>query len=274
MHGNDEEMKTWKEKLAKADRQLLEFDDLEDLLYRAHAQELYNTVFPTKVATVSRTPRNTFRLWLCDNKMVGSCNRTLNDSVHQKRSAEDDEVSYDSSILYKPHYGRDNTQPTCVTRDSSTGVDLSPNGSPKTKDVVLKEGVQKETSDECTLQRWLSVEHGQTLTMNQSPVNSPRDAQVKVTENRRTMPELDSVKTDDVSKTSEETIAIEMEADLIQHQRKIQGDEELQLPISKLQGDVLTRTREPKEETDESWTLVTRRKGKSLPWRRRERDRG
>lgn len=106
--------------------------------------------------------------------------------------------------------------------------------------------------------------------MNQSPVNSPRDAQVKVTENRRTMPELDSVKTDDVSKTSEETIAIEMEADLIQHQRKIQGDEELQLPISKLQGDVLTRTREPKEETDESWTLVTRRKGKSLPWRRRE----
>ena len=270
MHGNDEEMKTWKEKLAKADRQLLEFDDLEDLLYRAHAQELYNTVFPTKVATVSRTPRNTFRLWLCDNKMVGSCNRTLNDSVHQKRSAEDDEVSYDSSILYKPHYGRDNTQPTCVTRDSSTGVDLSPNGSPKTKDVVLKEGVQKETSDECTLQRWLSVEHGQTLTMNQSPVNSPRDAQVKVTESRRTMPELDSVKTDDVSKTSEETIAIEMEADLIQHQRKIQGDEELQLPISKLQGDVLTRTREPKEETDESWTLVTRRKGKSLPWRRRE----
>ena len=270
MHGNDEEMKTWKEKLAKADRQFLEFDDLEELLYRAHAQELYNTVFPTKVATVSRTPRNTFRLWLCDNKMVGSCNRPSNESVHQKRSIENDEVSYDSSILYEPHYGRDNTQPTSVTKDSSTGVDLLPNRSPKTKDVVLKEGVQKETSDECTRKKWLSVEHGKTLTMNQSPVNSPRDAQVKVTENRRTMPELDSVKTDDVSKTSEETIAIEMEADLIQHQRKIQGDEELQLPISKLQGDVLTRTREPKEETDESWTLVTRRKGKSLPWRRRE----
>ena len=270
MKENDEEMKTWKIKLAKADRQLLEFDDLEELLYRAHAQELYDTVFPTKVATVSRTPRNTFRLWLCDNKMVGSCNRPSNESVHQKRSIENDEVSYDSSILYEPHYGRDNTQPTSVTKDSSTGVDLLPNRSPKTKDVVLKEGVQKETSDECTRKKWLSVEHGKTLTMNQSPVNSPRDAQVKVTENRRTMPELDSVKTDDVSKTSEETIAIEMEADLIQHQRKMQGDEELQLPISKLQGDVLTRRREPKEETDESWTLVTRRKGKSLPWRRRE----
>ena len=273
MKENDEEMKTWKVKLAKADRQLLEFDDLEELLYRAHAQELYDTVFPTKVATVSRTPRNTFRLWLCDNKMVGSCNRPSNESVHQKRSIENDEVSYDSSILYEPHYGRDNTQPTSVTKDSSTGVDLLPNRSPKTKDVVLKEGVQKETSDECTRKKWLSVEHGKTLTMNQSPVNSPRDAQVKVSENPRSVPELDSVKTDDVSKTSEETIAIEMEADLIQHQRKIQGDEELQLPISKLQGDVLTRTREPKEETDESWTLVTRRKGKSLPWRRREESR-
>ena len=268
MQANNEEMKTLKEKLAKANRQLLEFDDLEELLYRAHAQELYNTVFPTKVATVSRTPRNTFRLWLCDNKMVGSCNRTLSESVHQKRRIEDDDVSYDSSILYEPLDGRDNTQPTCVTRDSSTGVNLLPNGSPKTKDVVLKEEVPKEISDECTLQRCLSVEHGQTLKMNQSPVNSPREAQFKVSENPRTVPELD-----DVTKAFEETIAIEMEADLIQHQRKIQGDEELQLPISKLQGDVLTRTRKPKEETDGSWTLVTKRKGKSLPWRRREESR-
>ena len=268
MQANNEEMKTLKEKLAKADRQLLEFDDLEELLYRAHAQELYNTVFPTKVATVSRTPRNTFRLWLCDNKMVGSCNRTLSESVHQKRGIEDDDVSYDSSILYEPLDGRDNTQPTCVTRDSSTGVNLLPNGSPKTKDVVLKEEVPKEISDECTLQRCLSVEHGQTLKMNQSPVNSPREAQFKVTENPRTVPELD-----DVTKAFEETIAIEMEADLIQHQRKMQGDEELQSPISKLQGDVLTRRREPKEETDERWTLVTKKNGKSLPWRRREESR-
>ena len=268
MQANNEEMKTLKEKLAKADRQLLEFDDLEELLYRAHAQELYNTVFPTKVATVSRTPRNTFRLWLCDNKMLGSCNRTLSESVHQKRRIEDDDVSYDSSILYEPLDGRDNTQPTCVTRDSSTGVNLLPNGSPKTKDVVLKEEAPKEISNECTLQRCLSVEHGQTLKMNQSPVNSPREAQFKVTENPRTVPEVD-----DVTKAFEETIAIEMEADLIQHQRKIQGDEELQLPISKLQGDVLTRTRKPKEETDGSWTLVTKRKGKSLPWRRREESR-
>ena len=268
MQANNEEMKTFKEKLAKADRQLLEFDDLEELLYRAHAQELYNTVFPTKVATVSRTPRNTFRLWLCDNKMVGSCNRTLSESVHQKRRIEDDDMSYDSSILYEPLDGRDNTQPTCVTRDSSTGVNLLPNGSPKTKDVVLKEEVPKEISDECTLQRCLSVEHGQTLKMNQSPVNSPREAQFKVTENPRTVPELD-----DVTKAFEETIAIEMEADLIQHQRKMQGDEELQSPISKLQGDVLTRRREPKEETDERWTQVTKKNGKSLPWRRREESR-
>ena len=268
MQANNEVMKTLKEKLAKADRQLLEFDDLEELLYRAHAQELYNTVFPTKVATVSRTPRNTFRLWLCDNKMVGSCNRTLSESVHQKRRIEDDDVSYDSSILYEPLDGRDNTQPTCVTRDSSTGVNLLPKGSPKTKDVVLKEEVPKEISDECTLQRCLSVEHGQTLKMNQSPVNSPREAQFKVTENPRTVPELD-----DVTKAFEETIAIEMEADLIQHQRKMQGDEELQSPISKLQGDVLTRRREPKKETDERWTLVTKKNGKSLPWRRREESR-
>ena len=268
MQANNEVNKTLKEKLAKADRQLLEFDDLEELLYRAHAQELYNTVFPTKVATVSRTPRNTFRLWLCDNKMVGPCNRTLSESVHQKRRIEDDDVSYDSSILYEPLDGRDNTQPTCVTRDSSTGVNLLPNGSPKTKDVVLKEEVPKEISDECTLQRCLSVEHGQTLKMNQSPVNSPREAQFKVTENPRTVPELD-----DVTKAFEETIAIEMEADLIQHQRKMQGDEELQSPISKLQGDVLTRRREPKKETDERWTLVTKKNGKSLPWRRREESR-
>ena len=268
MQENGVEMKDLKGKLAKADHQLLEFDDLEELLHITHAQELYNTVFPTNVAPASQIPRNTFRLWLCNNKMVASCNRTSNESVNQKRGIEQDEVYYDSSLLYEQHDGRGNTLPTCVSRNPSTGVDPLLKGSPKTKEVVCKEGKLKETSGECMKQRCLSVEKEQISTMNQPPVNSPSDARIKFSENHQTAPKLGSIKTDNASKVSEDTIVIEMEADRIQQQRWIQGDEECQLPISEPQGDVLTHRREPEEETNQSWIVVTRKKRKS--WTRKK----
>ena len=270
MRENEDEMKDLKEKLAKADRQLLEFDDLEELLHTAHARELYNTVFPTNVAPASQIPRNTFRLWLCNNKMVGSCNRTSNESVNQKRGIEEDEVYYDSSLLYASHDGPGNTPPTCASRSPSTGVDPLPKGSPKTKEVVYKEGELTENSDESMKQRCLSFEKGQTSTRNQPPINSPSDARVKLSENPQTVPKLDNVKIDNVSKAYEDTIVIEMEADLIQQQRWIQGDEERLLPISKPQSKVITHRREPEEENGGGWIVVTRKKGKSLPWKRTE----
>ena len=262
MSENGEVMQMWKKKLANADSELLEFDDLEELLYPAHAHQLYNTVFPANVAVESRTPRNTFRLWLCDNKMVGSCNRTSSDQAHHEHNDEDDKVFYDSSLIHTPQDGYENTESTCVTEDSTKGFDLSHERSLGTKEVVLEPEELKETSHQCMLQRRLSVEQSNTLTMKQRPSNASRDTEVDETKNLPTA----HAKLDEINDTYEETIRIEMEADLIQHQRWIQGDEELQLPILKPKSDVFTQETKPDEEDDKGWTEVTRKKGKFFPW--------
>ena len=259
MWENEGEIQTWKEKLSYADCHLLEYDDLEELLYPAHAQQLYNTIFPPNVAYESRTPRNIFRLWLCGNKIVGSCNRIANVPAHQKRNVEDVEVSYDTSLLYKPQDGYEDTK---STRDPSSGLDRLHEVSLKTKEVVFEREELKEISYECKLQGRSSVEQTHTVTMNKPFSNISSDTEVDSTENPS--PKQEFCVTD-----GEATIAIEMEVDLIQDQRWMQGDEELQLPISKEKSEVFSQKRKPNEEADEVWTVVTtKKKGKSFPWMR------
>ena len=73
---NDAEIKKCKACLEKADTQLLEFNDLEELLHSEHAEQLYNAKFPSNVENECRNPANTFTLWLCANKELNSCNQS------------------------------------------------------------------------------------------------------------------------------------------------------------------------------------------------------
>ena len=96
---NDVEMKMSKEQLAKADHQLLEFEDVEQLISPAHLQQLCNAKFPFKVANESRNPSNTFKLWLCNNKEM-ACNQTTKAPTLEKRvQNEENELSYDATMF-------------------------------------------------------------------------------------------------------------------------------------------------------------------------------
>ena len=99
---NDKEMKMSKQQLAKADHQLLEFEDVEQLINPAHLQQLCNAKFPFKVANESRTPSNTFKLWLCNNKEM-VCNQTAKAPALEKLvENEENELSYDATMFTEP----------------------------------------------------------------------------------------------------------------------------------------------------------------------------
>ena len=66
-----------KNSLSKAETELLEFDNLEDLLNSEHIEQLYNAVFPPNAENECRTPGNTFKLWLCNNRRLDSLNKAV-----------------------------------------------------------------------------------------------------------------------------------------------------------------------------------------------------
>ena len=293
MRQNDREMTKWKEELAKADRQPLEFKDVEELLNPSHLQQLCNAKFPCNVANESRTPENTFKLWLCNNKLVGSCNQTAEVSIHGKRDANDDELFFDSALFAAPQDGDENKPFTCATQHPFPAVDAL-NGASKTRFeptlVVLEHKELKENSYDCKLPSdWSAKESSNSLKdqpfSNTSKANVELNCtagenveltevadSIKETENPQTENKLGDEKVDDVSEADEETIAIEREADLIQHQRLIQGEEDLLLPISEQTGDLVNQLQEQgwrNEENDDGFILVTNtKKGKSHFWRK------
>ena len=288
MKQNDEEKKKWKKHLAKADHQLLEFDDLEELLNPAHAYHLYNATFPSNVANESRTPGNTFKLWLCGNKLVGSCNQTSNGSdIDEKCANRDDEIFYDALLFIAPQDTDENNtrKPlTGATRDPCTAVDVSNEGAKIRLEVkaVSEQKKLQENPYECTLPGSLSDEHSNPSLRNQPPSNASR-ANVECAplenvgladvadnmENLQTECKLSGEKVEDASKADEETIAIEMEADIIQHERWIQGEEDLMLPISEETGEIVGQEQDQevinRQNDDERTLETTGKKGNSHP---------
>ena len=97
---NDIEMKISKQLLEKADVQLSEFEDVEQLINPAHLQQLCNAKFPSKVANESRTPSNTFKLWLCNNKEMG-CNQTAS-TLEKHAENEENELFYHETLFTEP----------------------------------------------------------------------------------------------------------------------------------------------------------------------------
>ena len=77
---------------------LLELDDLEELMNPVHADQFYNAIFPHSVAYESRRAENTFILWLCNDEVVGTCNRSKgqDEANGEKKQRVDEEMLNDS----------------------------------------------------------------------------------------------------------------------------------------------------------------------------------
>ena len=312
---NNREMKKWKGHLAKADKQLLEFDDLEELLPSAHADQLCNAIFPSNVANECRTPSNTFKLWLCNNELVNSRNKTTNAKPeNQTERAPDgsileqsgtngaEEVSSDATLSIRSQdtdENNTNEPPKYATRVSVDVSNEVTTTSLQQKDDFSEQQELKKNATDNTLPRCSLVEQSSILLGNQLSSNVTR-ASLDVESELEVTPlgivgiveEADGVKepnglraekhhsghtgkkVDEKSEGDDETIEIEMEADLIQHRRCIEGDEDLLLAISEETNDLASQEQDQaatNEEPVDEWTTVTfRKKGTPFFWKQTE----
>ena len=322
---NNIEMEMSKQQLAKANHQLLEFEDVEQLIFPAHLQQLCNAKFPSKVANESRTPSNTFKLWLCKNKEM-DCNQTAKAPTLEKPvENEGNELPYDATMFTEPQdeserplgeplaavdVSKDVAKPDLRRKMSMSEPLAAVNVS---NDVAKTDLRQKMSMSEPLAVVNVSNEVAkpdlrQKMSMSEplAAVNVSNDVakpdvqqemsiseETKLNENSfaRGLPSdlsdeqrctvLEGIPSDanagENRETDEETIAIEREADLIQQQRWIEGDEDLLLPISKETGDLITEElnkRGTNEENDNGeWTLVThKKKGQSHFWMPNDED--
>ena len=127
-------MEECKERLKKAEKQLLLFEDLEEFLHSAHADQLYNAKFPSNVANECRKSANTFELWLCNNKHLNACNQSTKSpkkyqierhgdetNLEEIKANEGEEAFYDADLLVSPRLvgqKSDNKPKTHATEDS------------------------------------------------------------------------------------------------------------------------------------------------------------
>ena len=312
---NDKEMKMLKQQLAKADRKLLDFEDVEQLINPAHLQQLCNAKFPSKVANESRTPSNTFKLWLCNNKEM-ACNQKAEAPTHENCvESEEKELFYDPTMFTEPQDESETSLGEPLAAVIVTAFDvakpdfqqamkfsepLEPLTAVNVSNEVAKADLQQKISIseqrevnknlyEGELLSDLSEEQRSTFLSEQMEIRAYQDVSqlnnsclehtaskegvdfIQGAENLEVEGKPSDGNADEKREADEETIAIEREADLIQQQRWIEGDEDLLLPISKETCGLLSEEQQKrgtnKANDEDEWTLVMhKKKGQSHFW--------
>ena len=313
MTNNDKDRKNLERHLAKADKQLLEFNDLEQLMHLKHADQLCSAIFPFNVAYECRTPINTFKLWFCNNELLNSCNqrtetktenqpeRQPNETIFGKIGArEDDRLFKEAGMSKAPQFSdetNNNKPPTCEIG----GASMAKNSLCFSDPIIEVHASEVMTKTHVNLNKTSS---GQQTTMEHCQnSNLPRrssDKQSKILKNQllsdasntndeeginldftnsemsRLTKEGDNIGQIRPPETEKEytnngvhgVIAVEMEADLIQNQRWLHGDEDRMKPISE-QTNTVEQGAENEKDDDDGYTLVSHRKGgkgKGRPW--------
>ena len=299
---------------------LLEFDDLEELLNVEHTEQLYTAIFPHNAINECRTPTNTFKLWLCSNKQMNSCNQhsKKKEGQEEKRKEilmpqnnereKDDNVSYNATLLtaqLDTDESNNNNQladetehwealQTSISKENSLSdpfsqVDASKllTTYPKSKkDFNPAREDLMEKPLETPIPKGLSGQQrselvGSGLFQASSDIenvqvsNSLKEADEGVEtiqmEKPQNLIEKNKDSVEEIAEVFEETITVENEADLIQYQRCIHGDEDFLPVMSGREGDSRSQKlveEEGVDDLEEGWELVTyRKKGRTLfPW--------
>ncbi|KAL9976043.1 hypothetical protein ACROYT_G013277 [Oculina patagonica] len=84
------EMEYRKKVLSKADRVLLEFQDLEAGMTSQHADQFYGAVFPRNATSSCQNPSNTFKLWLCNNTQMNDLNQRQSALLESQKDEDQD----------------------------------------------------------------------------------------------------------------------------------------------------------------------------------------
>ncbi|KAL9976038.1 hypothetical protein ACROYT_G013272 [Oculina patagonica] len=289
IHNKVCEMKRWKELLAKADEKLLEFEDLEELLNSEHVDQLYNANFPPNVANECRTAGNTFKLWLCNNELVGSHNQSTKVKLDQGNkhgdgpvpqdsdAGEDHIVFCDASFLTVPH---DTVVNSTKNQHGSLEGTLAESASPLfevyTSNLASQNyhGPKRNFSPE--QQEWagnsFNINFSKSLSAQQRSKLAVENVEsIKYMDDPQREKETSCDKVSEVTEATEETITVENEADLIQDQRCIHGDEDFLSVISQQSAVLTSQNQEPEEminDEENKWELVSyrKKKAKTFPW--------
>ena len=101
------EMGYCKKGLDKANKELLEFQDLETGMTSRHADQFYGAVFPRNATTNCQNPPNTFKLWLCNNTQMNDENKRSSGLLESQKNEgqdgsilQDDNADEDDGVLW------------------------------------------------------------------------------------------------------------------------------------------------------------------------------
>ena len=101
------EMEDGEKVLAKADKVLLEFQDLEAGMTSPHADQFYAAVFPVNATSSCQNLSNTFKLWLCNNTQMNDLNKRSSVLMESQKDEgqhgsilQEDDVDGDEDVLY------------------------------------------------------------------------------------------------------------------------------------------------------------------------------
>ena len=238
MEDNETEIEDFKDVIAKADKELLEFKDLEDSMNPRHIDQLYGSVFPPNVTSRCRNTPNIYKLWLCNNTELNDMNQRSKGSTNNKNVGEKD-----GSVLQEEDRGEDVEVPT-TTSVFHSHLDV--------------QNTHKSTQDKERGPEGKFVKHSPF-----DPFTAGFDA---ANEERK-------VQNEDPGEAREDTITLEDEATRMQNQRRIAGDEEYM--SMKLQQS--NKSEREKEEgvngSDKGCTEVTywtKSKPKQFVWKTKE----
>ena len=263
--GKVRETRRCKKLLENADTKLLEFDDLEEFLNSEHTEQIYAAIFPPKAANKYQKPGNTFKLWLCSNKEMDRLNQsTTTKTNHQvennqdgcflrdRQFGENDEVLIDATLLPAPDdtvESRTDNQLPCKTGCWEVAHN--------------KKAYPKEPS-----QINLLWEDNASKFVTPSYLERKEDSS---SEQHEWTQNVKATSCEEFEEAFEETIAVEKEADLIQNQRSIHGDETFSPVMETFSGELLSNPERKHQDMgrgkDGEWTTVSYRKmGDKKPW--------
>ncbi|XP_068673108.1 NFX1-type zinc finger-containing protein 1-like isoform X2 [Montipora foliosa] len=272
MTENDKERRTCKEHLAKGQNELLMFNDLENLMDPAHVEQFCKAKFPRNVANESRKAENTFKLWLCDNELVSSCNKTFLGKEEPKvnggltNESEHAEVTKSKSL-------KDVGKGNAVNQPHGTGCNpfASLDTSLELNEDFLQHHEFKSPLD-C-----ISSEASSFQPRNESNVHPPSNESedslhkeknsavfkdVEMLYVAGNMKSAEGLQTEELNNVDEETIAVEREADLIQNQRCIYGEENLLMEVSQREDESLQHDKQQAATGEDDFVFEIESNGK------------
>ena len=304
------ELKGWKDLLVKADKKLLEFEDLEELLNSEHAEQLCSANFPPNVANECRTASNTFKLWLCNNKLVSSLNQSTKAKRDQEENHQDGpvflandaggehEVFHDISIFSprsttagnstKNQYGSlegENAESLFPSLEVDAPNLANETHQERKKEFSLQQKRRTENSLGITSSASFTSLSGQqscelessvlspasfdgcnvNATLSKTPGDKEHVGSINHKDDPRKVKDASSERENEETVALEEAITIENEADLIQYQRCMHGDEDLFCDLSKQSDELITQKQEQEEiikNQEYGWETVSYKKKK------------